>query len=257
VNFKSLVHKLICLAFSGAVVLFCLTGHSARTIKIVSSSGVQLTNPSAIAVNFDITCYSQSGSQLLSSTGQTLAPNASSSYGNIKKLTEFSPTSSACVAGNGLGNYCGAVPSAFCPGAVSYANAESLCSAGLELCQADIGVSISCGSTYGWVHPPATGTVTFSNSSCGWTTDHTLNTATQGLLFGQAYAPSITGSVRCSFDGGTSIKNYCDYALKTTAAHGAICCEKKTAASYCSVTINSSETNAFLASPQFKGGAAF
>lgn len=235
------------------------TAMAGRTIRIVSTKqGINLTNPSAIAVNYDVVCHSASGSTIVSVTNQSLSPNASTSHGVGKAIADFSPYSSACVANNAQTSYMyptwNVVP---CPGSATYDNASALCADGLEMCEWQPPAYQSCGYTgnYYWMKPPTGQTVTFSGSGCTWTTNHTLDTSTQAMVLGDYSSTPINSGTRCSADNGTNYANYCSYDVKT-ASHGVLCCPKAPA-SYCKVTINTTDPAAFLASPQFKGGTAF
>lgn len=244
-------------ALLGCLLLVASIAEAARTIRIVSrKEGIQLTNPSTVSVNYDVTCYKADGSVTSASAGQTLSPNASVNHGTGKTLSDFTPLSNACTS-NGPTSFglTGGMSAVGCNTSNTYADAALACSDGLEVCNYVPHNYINCGavstSMY-WVRPPVTGTVTFSNSACSWA-NTTFDSTTDGLVMGE-YCSSV-GNSYCSINGGSNYSSYCG-AQPKTATIGTLCCPK-TASSYCKVTINTADANAFLASPHFKGGAPF
>lgn len=244
-------------AFALCTLIFITSAsEAARTIRIVSrKEGVQLTNPSNVPVNYDVACFKSDGTALVSQSGQTLNPGVSINHGMGKQISEFPTMADACTS-NGPG-YFSMQP--MTPAAVgcntnnTYDNAQNACAEGLEVCTYAPHQYVSCGATptgkY-WVKPPSMA-VTFSVTNGPW--DGTpMNTATEGIVLGE-YCSSVT--TFCSTNGGASSATRCGVQPKTSTA-GTLCCAK-TSASFCRVTINTADANAYLASPQFKGGSPF
>ncbi|MGE0631968.1 MAG: hypothetical protein AB7O96_06145 [Pseudobdellovibrionaceae bacterium] len=230
------------------IFMFAITSEAARTVKLilpVGSSSVRLVNPSTISVNYDVSCFDMSGTSLSSSTNQTLASKASTTIqaGTIdsgKCAASATPDHSDNDATGKKYYLCGGN---FGSGSVNYANAASACGTGQEFCYprptANSSVTSACGAY--WLKYEAG-----IKSGCG---SYTAIASTDKPSMDDYWASEITlNNGTTSWIGGVS---------DGTSNKGAACCEASVLAGYCSVTINTSEAAAFLASPLFKGGAPF
>ncbi|MCB9025403.1 MAG: hypothetical protein H6625_03725 [Bdellovibrionaceae bacterium] len=243
------------------LIIISNTSQAARTVNLMNMNDkVVLTNPSTVSVNYDVACFSPSGSQIVNLSNETLIPNATKVYGASVDITSVSNTD-ACTPGTADFGYfthvsCGATMQAkACPGSVDFTNASSLCGTGLTLCKYLPGNYYSCAGTNNafWVDAPTTGLVEISpDSGCTWTS----MAATHALMVSERFScASVAYSQSCRVGGANQVINGCGSDLKTNS-HGAICCAKP-ASSFCRITINSTSVDAFLSSPNFKGGASF
>ncbi|MCB0420239.1 MAG: hypothetical protein KDD61_04545 [Bdellovibrionales bacterium] len=239
--------------------LCCFSFAEARTVNVmIADKQIALTNPSTVPVTFNVSCYDSAGSQLVNLSGETLAPNASKVYGGSVDISTVS-NNDACSASAVMGYFshvsCGSTLQAkICPGSVTYANASTLCGPGLTICKYLPGNFMSCSGLAGyWMAPPESGT--FAASADGGCTYNSL-TGAQGIVVSDYYScSSAVYGQKCQVNG-TDTVNYGCGLDNVTASYGTVCCALPSS-SFCKVTITTTDVNAHLSSPGFKGGAPF
>ena len=227
------------------------TVFAARTVKIAlgaKQTELVLSNPSSMAVNYDITCYSQDGSQqIINLTSQSVAPNAKDKHtveiaDSGKCSGGVSPYSSFTDA-NGAAYY-------FCNNTTAtYANANNVCGTGNTFCfpKLNCGHYGDCTANTFWLKND--GTVQFKAACSSFTS---VTSGFQVVIKGNVFSNQAKNSQ------STSCAFY--YRVEEKAVgetHGAVCCADPVPGSLCKVTINSTDPNAYLSSPSFKGGSAF
>ena len=230
-----------------------LNAWSARTVNIVNvGNDITITNPSTVSVGFDVRCFNGSGTETVTQLGETLSPNASKTYGksvdpSVLSNADACTGTAATFISMGSAS-CGSIPSfKACPDAVTFANAESACAPGTSPCEYNDVFNIFCaGANTFWMNPPTSGTLQFSTDS--GTTFNNADLTTNGIVLVDSNC-----TFQCKFTG--SAANGCKI-LPKTESHGVMCCAGKVP-NFCKVTVNSTDANAFLASPGFKGGAPF
>lgn len=220
----------------------------AREVSISMASGQSsliLTNPSTMSVSYDVRCYRADGSTtLLNLTGQTLLPNA-----RVTHTAELAD-SGKCLGGTNpeyTGTDTSSKPYYMCSGSNSYASAGSACGTGNAFCFPDVSYGIyTCACGTFWIKNE--GSAEIATGCGGFAAITGGNQVAIGNYMG--------GNVRKSPSVGCGSFYYAaEYADNTT--RGAICCSSPVPASLCKVTITTTSTNAYLASPSFQGGAAF
>lgn len=234
-----------------SILLFFVSQSFAREVKISipsTQTTLEISNPSAITVNYDITCFKSDGSgNIISQTGETLAPNAKKSYtaaiADSGKCSGGATPAQSATDINGEAFY-------LCTGTNTFANADNACGDGNSFCMPSVntcgGFSTFNGSTF-WLKTDASSE--FRVNSCG-----TFAAVTGGNSVIITDACTTFGEARPSSTAGTLFGTE---ERVTSQTHGAVCCASPESASLCRVTINTTDSQAALSSPSFAGGAAF
>lgn len=224
----------------------------AREVSITmdeNQTSLVIANPSSVSVTYNIVCQKSDGSgTTLNASGQTLAAGARTTHNTSIPDSGLCASSAAPVATgtdtNGKAFY-------YCSGSNAYAAANNACGTGNVFCNPSLISSYSQSSGSGfWLkndgsldHRPDFCT-SYSTISVG-----NPNQVTVGMGSLPTGMAARTGSV-CGYF------SYADLVSTSTAA-GAICCASPVVGSVCKITISGSNSNAYLSSPSFMGGAAF
>ena len=241
---------LIRLLMPALILMLSSAAYAGRDVSIALQAGQQdiiLTNPSTVAVNYNITCHKADGSStLLALTNQNLAPNARAVH------TAMLPDSELC-AGSASPIYQGFDQNSkkyyMCNGSNTYATANNACGTGNSFCYPDLNSAPwQCSGNGFWVKND--GGVQHQTWCGSFTTVTGGLQVTVGMASGTGYArKNASGSPCGNFPNAD--------AVSPTSSAGSLCCSAPVTASLCKVTVNTTATNAYLSSPSFMGGAAF
>lgn len=278
-----------------------LNASADRTVSIVvdssanaMSGSLKLANPSPVTVTFGLACYSNTGAQVISSSGKTLASNNLVMIGSGNTAAMSSPCADGSTPtwlGNwtlpGSNSQTTANPNSMiagtvyaCPSnGVSYANRESACGITMHACtmnelnyvQSAPYNSGTTTKTY-WMGASTTGAFEYTTDSFQ-TIDSTSTSGTVPLVTSYPQGdPNLASSYanQCRFARTDSPPAAPMYAQLSSCApinptgvtaSGTICCDYQptfTNGGMCKVTIESSTpASGYLQSPSFKGGAPF
>ncbi len=225
------------------VLVASISTQAARTVNVVlTDSKFSLSNPSSVSVSYSVACYTQAGAANVTLSNQTLAANQSTDVLVVDKCAGgTAPVDQYTLADS---------KKAFlCSGSNSYTNAVNSCGAGQKLCNIDQSSFYFCtGSGSYWLAPTSS---SFEYTTDYWSTTNVATSSSQAPLLN--FSLSYDNKCRTNSSSVYSIEKCAPTAYATTA--GAVCCPATI--SLCKVTINSTDANAYLASPQFKGGAPF
>ena len=222
----------------------------AREVSIVldgNQTNLVLANPSTVTVNYNITCHRADGSStLLNLTNQNLAPNTRVVH------TASVPDSGKCAA-NANPDYTGTdasgKPYYFCAGSNTYVNANNACGVGNTFCFPDLPSSVfACGSNSFWLKNE--GSIQYA-PNCG--TFGAVSGGNQVVVGNFSYSGQSKKTAATSSCTVFFVSN----EVADSTNHGAVCCSAPVTGSVCKITINTTNTNAYLSSPSFMGGAAF
>lgn len=228
--------------------LIAVANAGAREVTITlgaDQTQLILSNPSTVTVNYNISCHKPDGSgTIINLTNQNLAPNAQA------KHTSAVGDSGLCNGGSNpvtSGTDAAGKPFYYCGGSNTYANAGNACGAGNTFCFPDVNtLQFPSACTQFWMkndggvqHQPSCGA--FAALTGG-------NQVVVGN--GSGYARKTSSVSACSHF-------YYASEVPDSSSAGAVCCSTPQSGSVCKVTINTVNTNAYLSSPSFMGGAAF
>ena len=224
-----------------------------RTVVLTShgpGSPIQITNPSTVGVNFDVACFDAAGTQTVNQTGLSLAsqnthfvggPTCAAGYTLEVSSSSFSSPIYACKKDSGT---------------VTFANAAAVCS-GNNLCtiqEVVLNHGTNAYSNFAYWFVPGVTNWSYDNTGSGAFTNVTDGTGTRSIVTASNFTPRCKDVVAAS--GAPNVQN-CKERTVGFGAAGSLCCESQTGLSYCRVTITSTSADAYLTSPNFKGGAPF
>lgn len=226
--------------------IFASQANAARTVTVTldDNKALQITNPTASAVSYDVRCYDSTGSQVVNEAAQTLSANT----------TRYVGADGRCAGGAAPIDVASTNAGPFrCAGTnIQYATAGSVCGGFYTVCniQQVSAVSPSPTGNGHWV-APGTNPWYYRYSYASMTTVSD-NTSTLAPL-----VKSMGSGNSCQNSSSTMIGENCYASAPTTNADGAYCCANGTSIAFCKVTVNTTSSTAYLTSPQFKGGAPF
>ncbi len=227
--------------------LFFVSNVDAREVTITlaaDQSQLILSNPSTVTVNYNISCHKPDGSgTIINLTNQNLAPNAQ------VKHTSSIPDSALCSGGaspDSTATDMNGKPFYFCNGSNSYANAANACGTGNSFCFPDISSTQWPGCSSFWIKNDG---AVQHQPSCG---SYAAVTGGNQVIVGGG-----SGYARKSPSAGVCAYFFAAQEAPVATTAGAVCCSTPQSGSVCKVTINTVNTNAYLSSPSFMGGAAF
>jgi len=238
-------HTLYVVAFLSA---FSATAREVSIALDATQTSLILANPSTVTVTYNITCHKSDGSgTTLNLTGQTLAPNVRATH------NAGVPDSELCSGGaspvytttdaNSKKFY-------FCTGSNNYAAANSACGTGNKFCFPDVSTAIFyCSGNSFWIKNE--GDIQYQ-PTCG---SYGAPPGGEQVIVGNnsnwGYAKKSSSVAGCAYFYNAGSLD------AASGSAGAVCCSSPEPGSVCKITISGSNTNAFLSSPSFMGGAAF
>lgn len=224
---------------------------NAREVSIAletTQTSLILVNPSTVTVTYNIICHKSDGSgTTVNLTGQTLAPNVRTTH------SVSTPDSELCNSGAAPAYTTVDASSKkiyYCSGSNTYANANNACGAGNSFCFPNVSTVVSSGTgTNFWIKNE--GDIQYQ-PMCG---SYGAPSAGEQVIVGNG---SYFGIVKKS----SAVTAPCSYFANANTqpdsnVAGSVCCSSPEPGSVCKITISGSNTNAFLSSPSFLGGAAF
>lgn len=235
------------------------SAQAGRKVSIPSEGSLKLTNPSAVAVSFDLVCKSAAGSTILNQTGQTLAAGATSTFGYVPGQECANGASPSTPSGTQPLN---GMKSCALPGMnfIPVTQAATLCGQGYHLCTiSEYAANRNGAYVYGTLSP-GSGTWSawiYNGTEYEWQdlTGTTDRTPSAGGMSNEKCSPSA---------GGASPVDYCN-AYSTmdpmsptnpVSTISALCCPN-TVGHFAHCTVEIHTVGGHLISPQFMGGKAF
>lgn len=223
-----------------------------------SNNGIDLHNGSAVAVNYNITCYDKSGSPTFAKSAITLNPKAS--------ITHAGPVK---CADNTVANKYDFLNNMVACSSTDYANAASKCASGYTMCSLTE-FKNNLGSSSGW----STFWVNFSSEFGGAISTSSGASNNFQYSYDGINWYNMTGnyiiagyqnaSYKCRASSGSTEYGNCNGNwVSPTSWYSVACCPTAGAnielpSNSCDVEIlSTTPASGYLQSPQFKGSAAF
>jgi hypothetical protein len=223
-----------------------------------SDAGIKLMNGGTSTVNYNLKCYNESGTQTFAKSNLFLGPKAQTNHVTGKHCASY--TSYYTNLGNGM---------VVCDYAY-YSNRSSSCVNGYTVCSmSQFQANYPGTSPYGysnwsgsaWVELSGTGLDTSGNSG-SWGISYSSGSTWSSNTSNFVGIATSNSSNRCNTSptgGGATFNNCGEGALYNT--YGVFCCPGPNAealSASCQVEVDAtSAADAYLQSPQFKGGAPF
>jgi hypothetical protein len=222
-----------------------------------SITGIKLMNGGTSTVNYNLKCYNESGTQTFAKSNLFLGPKAQTNHVTGKYCSNYTAYYTNLGGGMVVCDY------------TDYTNRSNSCVNGYTVCsmsqfQANFPGSSPYGSSNwsgtAWVELSGTGLDT-SGSSGSWGISYSSGSNWSSNTMNYIPAASANSSNRCNISpagGGTTFNNCGEGYMYGTHV---LCCPGPNAealSASCQVEVDaSSAADAYLQSPQFKGGAPF